>query len=466
MRRVLFLAHHYPPLGGAVGRIVGIARYLPELGYEPVVVTGPGAQPNRWSPRDERQLAKVADAEVHRVPGPEPGSRTGLRGRVERALDQPPPWIRWWTANVGPVARQVGEVDLILASLIPYETAFAAAELSRELGVPWVADLEDPWALDEMRVAPTAIHQRRDLARMRRGLATASAIVMNTAEAAARVRRELPELDPARVVGIPTGFDSADFSGPAPSREDGAFRIVHTGSMHTDLGHDHRKTQRMRRLLGGTSVDVDILTRSHVYLVQAIERLIAADETTRGPASGGHSATASPSVSASGTPGAAGRIELHLAGDLTDADRAVNARHGFVRAHGHLPHDETLALMRSADLLFLPMHELPPGRRAGLVPCKAYEYVASGRPILAAVPDGDARDLMSGLARASVCRPSDIDGMVEAIRARLHGTAAVNGAADREAEAVAALERRSIVADLAAVCDRVLGVQERSPAPA
>jgi glycosyltransferase involved in cell wall biosynthesis len=227
-----------------------------------------------------------------------------------------------------------------------------------------------------------------------------------------------------------------------PSRDDGAFRIVHTGSMHTDLGHDHRKTQRMRRLLGGTSVDVDILTRSHVYLVQAIERLIATD------------------------PSAAGRIELHLAGDLTDADRAVNARHGFVRAHGHLPHDETLALMRSADLLFLPMHELPPGRRAGLVPCKAYEYVASGRPILAAVPDGDARDLMSGLARASVCRPSDIDGMVEAIRARLHGTAAVNGAADREAEAVAALERRSIVADLAAVCDRVLGVQERSPAPA
>jgi glycosyltransferase involved in cell wall biosynthesis len=436
MRRVLFLAHHYPPLGGAVGRIVGIARYLPELGYEPVVVTGPGAQPNRWSPRDERQLAKVADAEVHRVPGPEPGSRTGLRGRIERALDQPPPWIRWWTANVGPVARQVGEVDLILASLIPYETAFAAAELSRELGVPWVADLEDPWALDEMRVAPTAIHQRRDLARMRRGLATASAIVMNTAEAAARVRRELPELDPARVVGIPTGFDSADFSGPVPSRDDGAFRIVHTGSMHTDLGHDHRKTQRMRRLLGGTSVDVDILTRSHVYLVQAIERL------------------ADP------------RIELHLAGDLTDADRAVNARHDFVRAHGHLPHDETLALMRSADLLFLPMHELPPGRRAGLVPCKAYEYVASGRPILAAVPDGDARDLMNGLARASVCRPSDIDGMVEAIRARLHGTAPTHGDADREAEAVAALERRSIVADLAAVCDRVLGVQERSPAPA
>jgi glycosyltransferase involved in cell wall biosynthesis len=441
MRRVLFLAHHYPPLGGAVGRIVGIARYLPELGYEPVVVTGPGAQPNRWSPRDERQLAKVADAEVHRVPGPEPGSRTGLRGRVERALDQPPPWIRWWTANVGPVARQVGDVDLILASLIPYETAFAAAELSRELGVPWVADLEDPWALDEMRVAPTAIHQRRDLARMRRGLATASAIVMNTAEAAVRVRRELPELDAARVVGIPTGFDSADFSGPAPSREDGAFRIVHTGSMHTDLGHDHRKTKRMRRLLGGTSVDVDILTRSHVHLVQAIESLRAADP-------------------------AAARIELHLAGDLTDADRAVNARHGFVRAHGHLPHDETLGLMRSADLLFLPMHELPPGRRAGLVPCKAYEYVASERPILAAVPDGDARDLLSGLARASVCRPSDIDAMAEAIRARLHGTAAANGDAAGEAEAVAALERRSIVADLAAVCDRVLGVYERSPAPA
>ncbi len=34
--------------------------------------------------------------------------------------------------------------------------------------------------------------------------------------------------------------------------------------------------------------------------------------------------------------------------------------------------------MRSADLLFLPMQNLPPGVRATIVPGKTYEYLASG----------------------------------------------------------------------------------------
>lgn len=442
MKRVLYLAHHFPPIGGAVGRIVGIVRYLPELGYEPIVITGPGAQPNRWSPLDEQQVAKVGEAQVHRIPGPEPGSRTGLAARVERAVDLQAPWVRWWIDSAVRLGRELGDVDVILASLIPYQTAFAAAQLSRELGRPWVADLEDPWALDEMRVQSTALHHRLDLARMRRGLASASAIVMNTAEAAERARRTLPESDAGRVLAIPTGFDSADFAAPVPAREDEIFRIVHTGAMHTALGINHRRTARARRLLRGTSVDVDILTRSHVFLVQAIERILA------------------------GEPSLADRVELHLAGDLTAADREVAARHAFVRTHGHLPHHETLQLMRSADLLFLPMHELPPGRRAGLVPCKTYEYVASGRPILAAVPDGDARDLLLRFARASVCRPSDVDGMAEALRARIHGTAPVRGDAADEEDAVAALERRRIVGDLAGVLDGVLGVKRGAAAVA
>ena len=81
--------------------------------------------------------------------------------------------------------------------------------------------------------------------------------------------------------------------------------------------------------------------------------------------------------------------------------------------------------MRSADLLFLPMHDLPPGRAAGIVPYKTYEYLAAERPILAAVPDGDARDLLR-VPHATLCRPKDVEAMAAAIadaidaRARRH----------------------------------------------
>ena len=126
-----------------------------------------------------------------------------------------------------------------------------------------------------------------------------------------------------------------------------------------------------------------------------------------------------------------------------------------MRTPGLLGHGETVALMRSADLLFLPMHELPPGRRAGLVPYKTYEYLAAERPILAAVPDGDVRDLLAPLEQASVCRPSDVGAMAADIRERATGTRVV-AVSDRLSPVVRELERRRLVARIAPVFDEVI----------
>ena len=91
------------------------------------------------------------------------------------------------------------------------------------------------------------------------------------------------------------------------------------------------------------------------------------------------------SIFSSGSdPELASSIELHLAGVLTEADRRVAATSDLVRTHGFVTHGESVALMRGADLLFLPMQDLPHGVRATIVPGKTYEYLAAGRPILAA----------------------------------------------------------------------------------
>ena len=41
--------------------------------------------------------------------------------------------------------------------------------------------------------------------------------------------------------------------------------------------------------------------------------------------------------------------------------------------------------------------------------------MASGRPILAGVPDGDARDFLQQCGTALVCRPDDVQGMMKNI---------------------------------------------------
>ena len=424
------LARHFPPIGGAgVHRTVGSVRHLPAHGYAPVVVTGAAERSDRWEPRDEELLARIPDTvPVHRVraaPARPPSRLDHLRGL-------PPRWVRAWVQDGARAAAENGAgADLVYASCLPYETAFAAARAARTLGIPWVADLEDAWALDEMRPAPSAAHRALDLRRMRRALAGASAVVMAAPEAAARLRAAMPELAAAvEIEGIPIGFEPSDFVAGAAPRPDGVFRIVHTGSLHTDLGEHLRATRSRRRVLGGTEAGLDVLTRSHVFLVRALDRLIAAE------------------------PALADRIELHLAGDLTPADRAAGDGRAYVRARGLLPHAETVALMRRADLLFLPMHDLPPGRRAGLIPYKTYEYLAAGRPILAAVPDGDVRDMLAPLERASLVRPSDVDGMAAAIRRRL---AAAAGGREPDAPPPGSYTRAEGVARIARVLDRVTG---------
>ncbi|MEP6893359.1 MAG: glycosyltransferase, partial [Gaiellaceae bacterium] len=287
--------------------------------------------------------------------------------------------------------RASGGVDLVYAWMQPYPTAEAGARLGARLGKPWVADFGDPWAFDEMMNWPTRGHRVWEERRMRRTLRSAAAVVMSTPEAARRVRERFPELHGRPVRSIGNGFDAGDFDLAAPVRDDDTFRIVHTGYLHTDLGRQYARFGRLRRVLGGSDPGVDVLTRSHVYLLEAIERVRRL------------------------RPDIGSRIELHLAGVLSGADRSAVSGEGVIRLHGYVSHGEAVALMRSADLLFLPMHELPPGRRATIVPGKTYEYLAAGPPILAAAPDGDARDILSAAGNAWLCRPRDVTALAAAI---------------------------------------------------
>ncbi|MET0600907.1 MAG: glycosyltransferase [Baekduia sp.] len=437
MRRLLFLAYHYPPVGGGgVQRNRRFAEHLRTFGYDPVVVTGTGSKDSRWSPLDATLAdPTLADLETHRVPGPEPAPGSGHARLINGLLDRQDALLRWWLDGALKVGREAGAgCEAIFASLVPYETAQTAIKLSDELGIPWIADLQDPWALDEMWLYPTGLHHAIDKRRMRRQLGHAAAIVMNTPEAAARLTREFPELASRIVVSITNGFDAADFERPVAPRTDDAFRIVHTGTMHTTTGLRLRRRKRLRKMLGGVTRNVDFLPRSHVYLLEAIEQLRAED------------------------PALVENVEVHLAGVLTEADREIAQRSPACRLLGYCSHEDTLALLRTADVLFLPMHDLAPGHRAGLVPGKAYEYIASGRPILAAVPDGDVRDILGAVGTASFCRPADVATMAGLLRAAIEARSAGVAPPVADAAAIAPYERRELTRRLAETIDAAIGV--------
>jgi glycosyltransferase involved in cell wall biosynthesis len=173
---------------------------------------------------------------------------------------------------------------------------------------------------------------------------------------------------------------------------------------------------------------VEILPRSHYYLLRALERWRAED------------------------PEIESRVRLLLVGESRPLDREIVARSSvasLITFAGYLPHAESVRVVREADLLFLPMHKLPPGQRATIVPGKVYEYLASGRPILAAAPAGDARDFLASAGSGLVCEPDDPESMVKILRAQFTRWSHGEAGPFVDAEYIARFERRELTRQLA-----------------
>lgn len=268
---------------------------------------------------------------------------------------------------------------------------------------------------------------------MKKVLSTASVIIMNTHAASAALKEKVPSLRDKPILTITNGFDGEDFTREVSPRSDRKFRIVHSGGMFTDSGLQLRR-RKFYRLLGGVEAGVDILTRSPKVLLDAV--------TCWG----------------SRRPEIKNDIDIVFAGNTTTRDREIvqsSPVSGLARFAGYLSHGESLSLVRTADLLFLPMHNLPPGTRCRSIPGKTFEYMASGRPILAAVPDGDARDFLGQCGTGLLCRPDDVEGMIRILDQVYSAWKAGTRIVSPNVEYVKQFDRRTLTRSLAAVLEAV-----------
>ena len=100
---------------------------------------------------------------IVRVRGTQPARSSGWAGRRERWLRRESPFARWWRRELETTAlEEASRADVLFASMSPFETAAGVARLSRASGTPWVADLRDPWALDDwLAIRPRYIASSR-----------------------------------------------------------------------------------------------------------------------------------------------------------------------------------------------------------------------------------------------------------------------------------------------------------------
>ncbi len=389
-RRLLLLSYFYPPLaGGGVHRALGFTRWLPEHGWDCTVVC---AGPEDYWVRDETLEGRIPPAtEVIRVPGGSAlsawlGLARGLgRGRREPAgrrsgavfggLRELSSWMLLPDSYVGWAARarratasrlERGDVAAVLSTSPPDSVHLAAAPLARRFRLPWIADFRDPWVGLHYRRPPTSWHAARQRELERRVLRGADLVLSVTRTHADDLERDAATR-PGRVVHLPNGYEP-DVSPREPVRRDPEhFKLVFTGTL---------------------SLMPDAET-----LFEALHQLFAR------------------------RPEARRRIRARLAGpfEAEYEDRAVAlGLKGIVELSGPVAHAEARALQRGADLLML---WTPRGYR-NCVPGKVYEYLDSGRPLLALLEPGD--ELAEMVLRGGGVRlaPGDREGLSAEIERR------------------------------------------------
>ena len=172
MRKVLMIAYAFPPMGGSgVQRTLKFAKYLPDFGWEPIILTASQALMEQQGETDYSLLDDIpAAAAVHRIPDPRlrrflsrrpngpamefTDSRQLRRdgtGGYARALAKslvfvPDAQIEWLPLALSEAISLVRrhKVDLIWSTSDPFTDHLVAYLLKRLGARPWVADFRDP----------------------------------------------------------------------------------------------------------------------------------------------------------------------------------------------------------------------------------------------------------------------------------------------------------------------------------
>ncbi len=374
MKRLLLITYYYPPRPG-VGSIRpgGLAKYLPEFGWEPIIMTPalpPGPQPNaRVIETGYRDV--LADLKARVGLNPQKGVHEQLKlpqsstprwtlphttvlSWLKEAIVFPDPFKGWL-----PFARQSirqfaarETVDAILTTSHPVTCHLLGAFAKRELRRPWLADCRDLWVGPATPRAGILTGLNRALER--RTLSQADALVTVSAPLADHLQHRHPTQP---VTWITNGFDPDDFRSPNGDLTP-FFSITYTGTLYEGK-------------------------RDPTLLFEALAELSAEGRIDKK------------------------LLRLRFYGPQEPWLFALARRYGLeeaLEAHGMVPRIEALRVQRESQLLLLlgMNNAADPGCYTG----KIFEYLASGRPTIAL---GGENGVVSQLLResdAGVCASS------------------------------------------------------------
>ena len=351
MKSVLIITYHFPPHPAIASlRPLGLARYLPEFGWEAVILTA--ALPGKPDPH-----FKVIETPYHDSLGLwkrllKLDSQSPLIAQVKNKLKirsekspldfilvtmggifaYPDPQKGWqrFAVEAGQDILRQENIKAMISTAPPVTSHIIAKRLKDEFKIPWVADFRDLWTQNcyyPYGPLRKMIEKRLEL----NTLSTADALVA-VSQPAADDLHSLHRQKP--VHSIPNGFDPAEVN-TTPGNLTDKFTITYTGILYPGK-------------------------RSPTPFLAALGDLISEGSMD------------------------ASDIELRFYGPEAgwiDKQAERYGLTGIVRQFGMVPREVALKKQRESQLLLLLKWNDP--KQRGVYSGKIFEYLAARRPVLA-----------------------------------------------------------------------------------
>lgn len=238
MKKVFMIAHQFPPVGGSgVQRTSKFVKYLPELGYEPIIFTikAEGGKGDHTLQKDIAPGTTVIRTKAYDV---ESGKGIfELLGKVigRKILIPDAQWL-WYLFGRKKALEYVRDnhIDLIYTTSSPYSGHLMGHYIKKKLkNVQWVADFRDEWTnnpyiQDKHYPALRSKIERKMEEKVAYGC---DYFIANTP---LMLKSFLGDYDIAhKSFVIPNGYDHDDFQGLDRSpRKNEKFTITYSGSIY------------------------------------------------------------------------------------------------------------------------------------------------------------------------------------------------------------------------------------------
>jgi len=352
-KKVLLIAPYFVPRRRVSAlRPFRFAVHLREHGWSPTVLclAAPGATPTD----QERQLLQSVDVVSLEPPVDrshlsgnqlgESGAPSALGALADRVLWAAVPVDTWWPyflwelPSIHRIVRTV-RPQALWVTADPWSGLFLGAHLAQRFGLPWIADLRDPWTLCRVKyTGKLPLVKRIDQWLEREVLYRADRVVFTAQTTADRYRQHYGDTFRSQV--IYNGFDTALLADPVTFDQVDAVTRQPGEELH--LGFFGRFRDSSPAL----------------SIIEALAATRRAD------------------------PDAGRRVRVHSFAALSAEDSALADCQGvadaFVR-EAPVPPELALSTLRRFDVLLVSTDP----RRDEIVPAKLFESLAAGRPVLA-----------------------------------------------------------------------------------